>query len=213
MKKIKQKGAFTKKVKHPLFLPAACYVIMVVCWLVVCLGSLVTNAASIANGTLVETTLISDDFILESLVPLPDGRLQATDDDPQMILQNPPLVRSFRLYVQHSSNPYEINLYYTTKPGQPFGKDMRVWPVLQGDGSYLFTLPQTHIEALRLDPASAAVQMEVEKIVLNQPRTIISYFNPGWAGLVLLLVLPAFAAAVLRWVLGVVQWIRMRTKK
>lgn len=202
---------FLKKITSPRVLPVLCYGIILLGWLAVSAAGFAADMVLAANGALAQQPLAVNNFTLDQLEVQPDGTLQATDHDPKMFLnQLPQTVRTLRMEATYSSKPYEINLYYTTRPGEDFGKDRRVWPVLQPDGSYLFTLPRQHIEALRLDPASAAVEIDIAGLTLNVPRSAASYFNPGWDGLVLLLVLPAFVAAGLRWVLNVIQYYTKR---
>lgn len=199
--------SFIKWLQKPWALVLACYVVVIVVSFGVMLSQFVADKMGIANGTLVEMNLTPNDFELIELEQIEGNLYQSTLDDPQMILlQVPQTVRTLRLESSYSSKPYEIDLYYTTKPGQDYSKTMRVWPVIQSDGSYLFTLPRTHIESLRLDPASAAVQIEFGNITLNEQQSVIHYFNPGWSGLVLLLIMPAFIAALLRFVLIVIQY-------
>lgn len=197
----------------PWALVLVCYVVAIVGVFAVKTFYFVSDKISVANGSLVQTTLVPEDFDLVALEPIGGGVYQSIDADPQMILiELPTKVRNLTLRTTYSSKPLEIDLYYTTKLGQDFGKTMRVWPVIQADGSYLFTLPHESIQSLRLDPASAAVKIEFEEISLNQPQSAIQYFNPGWSGLVLLLVLPAFAAAILRWIISVVQYCKWKKK-
>lgn len=213
MKKTNRGRALLRKLTGPKALPVLCYVVVVLGWLVVSATNLAVDTMLIHNGTLAPQTLTVDDFELVELEKAGENTVQATGYDPQMILKNvPPVVRSLQMEVTYSSQPNEVDLYYAAA-GQPFGDDRRVWAVPQPDGSYLFTLPRKEIASLRLDPASTTIKMKFTSIALNLPQSPANYFNLGWGGLVVLLVLPAFVAAGLRLALNVVQYCLGRGRK
>lgn len=207
-------AARLKKVKIPVY----CYLLAVIIWLIVSAVSCIGDGISRANGSLAEQHLAAEDFALYDMELQPDGRYLCTSDDPQMILSSlNGQVRTLRFWADYSGNSFEMNLYYTTSPDPErsdgrFGETRRVWPVIQDDGSYLFTLPRQTVYALRLDPASAPasqkLKIDFNRIIVNEPTSALSYFNPGWAGLVMLLILPAFLAALVRWLLGLIRHYR-----
>lgn len=208
-------------------IPVLCYLAVLLVWLIVCTINCAGDGIARGNGSLAQQVLTAEDFELDGMVRQADGSYLCATDDPQMILpQLDGKVRSLRLWAEYSGNSYEMNLYYTTSADSEqnsgrFGQTQRVWPVAQNDDSYLFTLPRKTLYALRLDPASAPASQELvirfDRIVINEPVSAWSYFNPGWAGLVVLLILPAFLAALLRWVLDMVRhyrpWFRKRIQK
>ena len=201
-----------KKIKIPVY----CYLLAVIIWLATSAVACIGDAISHANGSLSEQSLVPADFALYDMELQPDGSYLCTSDDPQMILSSlDGQVRTLRFWADYSGYSFEMNLYYTTSPGPEqnggrFGETRRVWPVEQEDGSYLFTLPRQTMYALRLDPASAPASQELTItfegiLLLNEPVSTLSYFNPGWAGLATLLILPAFLAALVRWLLDLIR--------
>ena len=103
-------------------------------------------------------------------------------------------------------------LYYTTKMGEPYSQDRRVFPKVLADGTYVYTLPRTQIVALRLDPCSPDENKTVgltftpQSITLNAASTLpggADYFIPAWYQLFGLIVYPALAAAALDWLWAV----------
>ena len=134
-------------------LPMACYGLALVLWVV--LG--VFQMAGDAMAGLQEYTLEVTDFQLVGLESTgAHGVLQTTNGDPQMLLDDlPGAVRTVSYSVGFAGGePREMCLYYTTKVGQPYSQERRVFPETVADGSYRYTLPRGSIAALRLDPCS-----------------------------------------------------------
>lgn len=93
-------------------------------------------------------------------------------------------------------------LYYTTKVGEDYSADRRIYPQSLGNGRYVYTLPRTSLAALRLDPCSPedgkTVTMTMSDIVLNAADTLPAvwqYFVPTWYQAFCLVLYPALAAA------------------
>ena len=93
-------------------------------------------------------------------------------------------------------------LYYTTKVGEDYSADRRVFPQSLGSGQYVYTLPRTSLAALRLDPCSPeenkAVALTMSDITLNAADTLPAvwqYFVPTWYQAFCLVLYPALAAA------------------
>ena len=93
-------------------------------------------------------------------------------------------------------------LYYTTKVGEDYSADRRVFPQSLGSGQYVYTLPRTSLAALRLDPCSPeenkAVTLTMSDITLNAADTLPAvwqYFVPTWYQAFCLVLYPALAAA------------------
>lgn len=208
-KKGRAKTAARRGGKFRLPLVALCYGIALVLWLGSAVARLSADSVARAGGELQQQVLSPKDFELENLERMPSGVYRSLSDDPKMILDVSDIqLRSLRFGAGYSSLPYEMCLYYTTRPDEPFSQNKRVWPEQQEDGSYLFTLPRADIERIRLDPASAEVEITFGLFVLNEPVAAKSYFAPGWAGLVLLLTLPALVAAALRWLFDMLRHYR-----
>lgn len=149
--------------------------------------------------------------------------LATTDGDPQMILEDVSdrEVRTVSYQADFAGDAGEMCLYYTTKVGQDYSQDRRVFPESLGDGAYLYTLPRTTIVALRLDPCSPAENKTVEitfptgTITLNAPETLPAlwqYFVPSWYQAFCLMLYPALAAALLSWLRAVWGESRPRRK-
>ena len=106
--------------------------------------------------------------------------LTTTDGDPQMILEDVSdmTVRTVSYTVEFDGDAREMCLYYTTKVGEPYSQDRRVFPQALGGGRYLYTLPRTSIVALRLDPCSPDANKTVgltfspASITLNGARRV-----------------------------------------
>lgn len=193
-------------IARPGFFPAACYAACLAGWLLLGLVSLGRDAAARANGSLAPFSL--EPAALEPVNAVWEAGKEAgaaalltLSDDPQLVWQNPDgrKIRSLRFAAVYENSPREMCLYYTSAPGEPFSQDKRVFAVQSDDGeSYLYTLPQGNIAALRLDPCSTEDnRITVFGIALNEPMGLLSYLSPGWYGVFRMALWPGLAAAVL----------------
>ena len=107
--------------------------------------------------------------------------LTTTNGDPQMILEDVSgqVVRTLSYTVTFDGDAREMCLYYTTKVGEDYSQDRRVFPQNLGNGQYLYTLPRTSIAALRLDPCSPDENKTVD--LTFAPATLTPAKRPGAA--------------------------------
>jgi len=142
--------------------------------------------------------------LLQGLVQGADGTLTTQDGDPQMILEDvgSRVVRTISYSAEFDGEAREMCLYYTTKVGEDYSADRRVFPQSLGSGQYVYTLPRTSLAALRLDPCSPeenkAVTLTMSDITLNAADTLPAvwqYFVPTWYQAFCLVLYPALAAA------------------
>ena len=195
-------------------LPLTAYLLALAVWLVLGAVHFGSDAAARAQGRLAEETMAVTDWQLVGLVQGADGTLTTQDGDPQMILEDVSgrVVRTVSYNVEFDGDSREMCLYYTTKTGEPYSQDRRVFPKVLADGTYVYTLPRTQIVALRLDPCSPDENKTVgltftpQSITLNAASTLpggADYFIPTWHQLFGLIVYPALAAAALDWLWAV----------
>ena len=142
-----------------------------------------------------------------------DGTLTTQDGDPQMILEDvgSRVVRTISYTAEFDGEAREMCLYYTTKVGEDYSADRRVFPQSLGSGQYVYTLPRTSLAALRLDPCSPeenkTVTLTISDITLNAADTLPAvwqYFVPTWYQAFCLVLYPALAAAAVSMVGAVV---------
>ena len=195
-------------------LPLTAYLLALAVWLVLGAVHFGSDAAARAQGRLAEETMAVTDWQLVGLMQGADGTLTTQDGDPQMILEDVSgrVVRTVSYNVEFDGDSREMCLYYTTKTGEPYSQDRRVFPKVLADGTYVYTLPRTQIVALRLDPCSPDENKTVgltftpQSITLNAASTLpggADYFIPTWYQLFGLIVYPALAAAALDWLWAV----------
>src|SRR5699024_3973443 len=130
--------------RRRLAIPVRCYLVALgACTL---RGAAARGADLLArnSGRLAEQTLHAGDFALVDLelqAGEPETLLTLTGD-PQMILEDVSdrTVRTLQVFAEYEGDAREMCLYYTTEAGQPYSQDRRVYPALQADGSYLYTL-------------------------------------------------------------------------
>ena len=112
------------------------------------------------------------------------------------------VVRTISYTAEFNGEAREMCLYYTTKVGEDYSADRRVFPQSLGSGQYVYTLPRTSLAALRLDPCSPeenkVVTLTMSDITLNAADTLPAvwqYFVPTWYQAFCLVLYPALAAA------------------
>ena len=205
--------ALQKWFSHRGALPLTAYLLALVCWLVLGAAHLASDTAARAQGRLTEETMAVTDWQLAGLT-LTDGTLTTLDGDPQIILENVDgrVVRTISYTAQFDDEPREVCLYFTTKIGEDYSADRRVFPKSAGSGRYIYTLPRTSLAALRLDPCSPeenrTVTFTMSDITLNAADTLPApwqYFVPGWYQAFCLVLYPALAAAAVSIVGAVVR--------
>lgn len=170
-------------------LPLTAYLAALAVWVVLGAFHLGSDSLARAQGRLTEETMATTDWQLVGLTPNDDGTLTTVDGDPQMILENvgDRVVRTISYTAQFDGEARELCLYYTTKVGEDYSADRRVFPRSVGDGRYIYTLPRTSLAALRLDPCSPeenkTVTLTMSSITLNAADTLPhfwQYFVPSW---------------------------------
>lgn len=205
--------ALQKWFSHRGALPLTAYLLALVCWLVLGAAHLASDTAARAQGRLTEETMAVTDWQLAGLT-LADGTLTTLNGDPQIILENVDgrVVRTISYTAQFDDEPREVCLYFTTKIGEDYSADRRVFPKSAGSGRYIYTLPRTSLAALRLDPCSPeenrTVTFTMSDITLNAADTLPApwqYFVPGWYQAFCLVLYPALAAAAVSIVGAVVR--------
>ena len=206
-------------------LPLTCYLVAAALWLVLGAVHWGSDALARSAGTLYEADIPVADWKLAGLQDngstADTALLTTTDGDPQMILEDVSdmVVRTLSYTVAFEGDAREMCLYYTTKIGEDYSQDRRVFPQALGEGRYLYTLPRTSIVALRLDPCSpdenktVGLTFSPGTISLNAPETLPAvwqYFVPSWYQAFCLVLYPALAAAALSWLRAV--WCALRRK-
>lgn len=212
-------------------LPLTCYLLAAVLWLAQGALHWGSDALARGSGALHEAVVPIESWQLAGLTQTaatPETAagagsvtLTTTDGDPQMILEDVSAmtVRTLSYTVEFEGDAREMCLYYTTKVGEDYSQDRRVFPESLGDGRYLYTLPRTSLVALRLDPCSPDANKTVDltfrpaSITLNGADTLPApwqYFLPSWYQAFCLVLYPALAAAALSWLRACLQAVRRR---
>lgn len=198
-KKRRRKFTFSPGKKR-LPLPAVCYLLALAGLLALGALRLGLDALDRHAGRLVTKELTLADFTLVNAHCEGADTLVSDNEDPQLVYTpDGGRIDTLTLMIDYNMFPYERCVYYTTRPGEAFGQNKRVWATEETDGSLRFTLPR-RTKSIRLDPGSrTALQMRFGDITLNAPREALAYFLPEGGGWFWLLVLPGLAAAVLQW--------------
>lgn len=201
------------RMKAPI--PKLCYGVCILGWLAVCLYQFTADGLTRAGGGLAPEGMQPEQFVLAGLQQQEDGRWLTLDGDPQMIWYNEEnkAVRTLRVDAAYSTEPRETCLYYTTRAGEDFSQDKRVFPEKLPDGSSRYTLPYGTITALRLDPCSPdpgkPVLIDFAAITMNEPAGALSAFVPSWYEVFCLILYPGMLAAAVS--LARQAWLKVQT--
>ena len=137
MKEMTWKSRLNRLFAHRFALPALCWCAALVFWLVQGAVAFVGDSSAKAKGTLTETSIPIESWQLAELTwgepgenSAPQGQLITTGGDPQMILEDVSgrVVRTVSYNVEFDGDSREMCLYYTTKTGEPYSQDRRVFP-------------------------------------------------------------------------------------
>ena len=208
--------------------PAACYILALAVWLVLGLVHAGSDALAKAQGRMTEQAIPVQNWQLVGLDVADEQNgettLTTTDGDPQMILEDVAgqVVRTLSYTVTFDGDAREMCLYYTTKVGEDYSQDRRVFPQNLGNGQYLYTLPRTSIAALRLDPCSPDENKTVDltfapaTLTLNAADTLPSwwqYLVPTWYQTFCLILYPALCASAVSWLRSLVPFLERKGTK
>lgn len=155
-----------------------------------------------SNETLVQSRMTAADFQQFSLKA--DGdMLIATDSDPQLIWQADQKITNIKFYMETSLYPGEIVVYYTTKDGEGFSENKRLWaqPVNGEDNWYTVEIGLKNVRSLRIDPTMyAGNQMKFGAFIINEEKTLSDYIAPDVRRIFNLLLYTGIISSVLRFV-------------
>lgn len=189
-----------------------CYLLAVLVYFGICAVSYFSASSRIKGGSMPSRTLHLEDFILESVIQLEDEngrqRFVSTDGDPKLVYSPAQPFYAGRFIFDAASNRPggEIVLYYITQPGQPFSENNKLWAQQADDGSWYFDLGGREVAALRLDSdTEGGVVWTVNRLALEAEKPLSAYFAPSAQQVMLLLILPGFAAALGLGIVGVAE--------
>ena len=161
-------------------LPLTAYLLALAVWVVLGAAHCGSDALAKAQGRLTETTLGVNDWQLVGLAQ-DGGTLATLDGDPQMILEDvgSRVVRTISYTAEFDGEAREMCLYYTTKVGEDYSADRRVFPQSDRAADVLAAcrekglLVLTAKSRLRLLPPLTLTAHDVEKAlgILNEVLT------------------------------------------
>ncbi len=209
IKKVKQ----FKKLQPGVFLVVACYVVCLVLALSWHTGQFLVNRILYAGGYFVTTTVQMEEFTPVQLLMLEDGRWATTGSDPQLILNNESLhVDTVRTDFRYTIEPLMETVFFTA-PDNAYNLRQMVYANHTENGS-VYWLPFAGAQSLRIDPDTRAGNViQVEEIVLNEPRPFWAFYIPSGAEIAVLLFAPAFAAAFLHTIWPTGLWSKLKSKQ
>lgn len=203
---------------RPLFRPRQLLVLAYLFALVLWLAQGFVGSAVMINyklrGEMPQQTVLPADLTTESFAPYssnewwtpPDDDPNwylSTDNDPHIYWQGQGYMETVRLYAGHRLPPGGVALYYLL-PGQTdYTETQKVYATVTGTGEYTFDLGGRWVTGLRIDPDSVGgVPTLFGGIELNPPTPWYDRFLPDGGQWLLLLFVPALAAAAAALVLS-----------
>lgn len=203
---------------RPLFRPRQLLVLAYLLALVLWLARGFVGSAVMINyklrGEMPQQTVLPEDLTTESFAPYssnewwtpPDDDPNwylSTDNDPHIYWQGQGYMETVRLYAGHRLPPGGVALYYLL-PGQTdYTETQKVYATVTGTGEYTFDLGGRWVTGLRIDPDSVGgVPTLFGGIELNPPAPWYDRFLPSGGQWLLLLFVPALAAAAAALVLS-----------
>ena len=203
---------------RPLFgarqLLVLAYLLAVVLWLA---RGFVGSAVMLnykLRGEMPQQTVLPANLTTESFAPYssnqwwtppdddPDWYL-STDSDPHIYWQGQGYIKTVKLYAGHRLPPGGVALYYLL-PGQTdYSETQKVYATVTEAGEYTFDLGGRWVTGLRIDPDSVGgVPTLFGGIELNPPAPWYTRFLPDGGQWLVLLFVPAVAAAAAALVLS-----------
>lgn len=147
------------------------------------------------------TDAVLDDYEVD-WIGFHTGDLLAQSTDPMFVWTLDETVRGLSFCIRTSQPVRDMELYYTTQPGQDYAVERRLTPAAcdPQSGYYEFRFPQaTHVHQLRLDPTSAAGSfMQFRAMTLNPAWGTARYYSPTAAQLLAFAAAPPLCALALR---------------
>ena len=147
------------------------------------------------------TDAVLDDYEVD-WIGFHTGDLLALSTDPMFVWTLDETVRGLSFCIRTSQPVRDMELYYTTRPGQDYAVERRLTPAVcdPQSGYYEFRFPQvTYVHQLRLDPTSAAGSfMQFRAMTLNPAWGTAQYYIPTAAQLLAVATAPPLCALALR---------------
>lgn len=187
--------------KHPVLrLLAAAYLAGIAVFLLIGFGRLAKGAYYESKGLRIHETLGLADLESISIKPFeteePGEWYVSTDSDPQFHLKKEMYLETAELDLVQKQEGFAAVLYWK-EPGQAdFSEAQSVYAKETEPGHFVFDLKGKRVSEIRLDPDSAGgVVTRMDGFALNPESGFLHAFRMGAKQLLMLLVLPLFAAA------------------
>ncbi len=160
----------------------------------------VTESAARKNGSLSTQVLQAEDFSWSG-IEVKNGETITTDYDPQMITEFNGKLTSVRFYMEYSSYPGEMTVYYTEPGDAGFSVQKRLWiaPVQGQAGWYEVETSMKNVASLRIDPTMYAGNvLSFGDFIINGEKTFADYFAFSYGDIFNLILYTGIVSSVLK---------------
>lgn len=199
-----------KILKDARRLLAVCYALALLGWLTAAAFDAGRAAIEKKQGGYFHAMLTAQDLTLNSFVNYADlewdtppyenpNLFLSTDSDSQLIWKGSGYIESVVLHADHYTPPGAVSLYYLLPGQSDYSETQKVYGTVTDTGEYTFTLGGISVVGLRVDPDSrGGIATLFTGLELNPEHGLLWYFLPDGGEWLLLLAMPAVAAAVVR---------------
>lgn len=200
---MKNNESKNKKVRLLILLYAAA----LLCWLLLGCVRLGRGAWYAHKGLKMQQTLELSQLQPVGIRPYeteePGEWYVSSDADPQLILQKDLYLETVTLRMQRQKEGFAAVLYYKTPGQQDYSEQKAVYADEIEPGVFVFDLKGKRVSEMRIDPDSVGgVITRFDGLELNPDKSFVWAFKPSWKGVLLVLILPLFAAALLLEIAG-----------
>ena len=191
-----------KKTKAPI--PVFCYLLALIMYIIWGLLGFSYSTVLRSTGSITTHNLTPTEVQLVDIIILPDGTLQSTSVDPQILFpKDLGVIESLTMQIDFSGIEGEHTLYHEKNIENPFGMYNRVWPTENQDNVFVYT-PPIGTKTIRLDPTDVnGMIMEVGEITVNEQKSFFDFFKMDGGDVFYMVVIPALVASFISLVLEI----------
>ena len=159
----------------------------------------ITESSARKNGSLASSVMSATDFKWDG-IRNKKGKIITTDNDPKMIMEGEQKFTSLKFYMEYTTYPGEMVVYYTEPGDKGFSVQKRLWVVPdEQPGWYIVETSMKNVTAIRLDPTMYAGNvLTFGDFILNQEKTFGDYFTVSYGDVFDLIIYTGIISSILK---------------
>lgn len=182
-------------------------IVLIILFFVNGMMKFITESVARKNGSLIEKRLTVEDFSCDGMKQLEDGKWQATDNDPKMIIEEKQKITSIYFYMKSSMFPGEMTMYYTQEGDAGFSERKRIWatPVQGEENWYCIDMNMKNVTSIRIDPTMYRGNiMEFGDFIFNEETSFVDYFDISYGTVFNFIVYTGLISSVLKFLVEII---------